>query len=135
MTARDKCCFIYFRDMEKAKLLEPFCFSDHAKGIMRFIQLIEIQSSNLPCLFFFDRIVEGEYVCVPLGNGTASEIMGHIREVFTYIYSRDEVSLSAVKAFGFSKQVGAAGKTVGKSMMKFFQDLIMELLKSLSQAP
>lgn len=135
ITARDKCCFVYFRDLEKAKLLEAFRFSEHAKGIIRFIQLIEIQPNNLPCLLFFERIVEGKYVCVPIGNGTVSEIMGRIREVFTYIYSRSEVSLSSVKAFKFSKQVGVAGKTVGKSITQFAKDVVIDLLRSLAQVP
>jgi hypothetical protein len=49
--AGDKCCLIYFRDIEKAKLLEPFQFTEHAKGVMQLIKLVtsqRIKNKGLP---------------------------------------------------------------------------------------
>jgi hypothetical protein len=133
--AGDRCCFIYFRDLERAKLLKPFSFHEHAKGVMSFVQLVGIQFSSFPCLLFFENIIGDDYVTVGLENGSESDIVSHIREVFAFIYSRSEISLSAVKAFKFSKHVGVARKSIGKNLTQFTKEMIGELLKSITKIP
>ena len=133
--AGDKCCLVYFRDIEKAKQLEPFQFAEHAKKIMQFIRIIKVQPNKLPSLLFFERISSGEFVYVEVENRTVPEIMGLLRELFTFIYMQKEVSLSAVRKFKFSKKVQLTRKTLTKNLMQFSKEMVGELIKSLAKFP
>lgn len=37
-----ECCFVYFRDIEKAKILTPYKYSEHAKWVYPIANLLEI---------------------------------------------------------------------------------------------
>jgi len=133
--AGDKCCFVYFRDIEKAKLLEPFHFTEHAKGVIQFIRIIGVQPNKLPCILFFERVTSGEFVYVGMENKTVPELMGFLRELFAFIYSQKEVSLSAVKKFKFSKQVEINREALGKNLMQICKEMVVDVIKSLYRLP
>lgn len=131
----DKCCFVYFRDIEKAKLLEQFRFVEHARGVMQFIKIIEVQPNRLPCLLFFEQLTSGKYVYVDIENKSVTELVRFLRELFTFIYSQKTVSLTAVKAFRTSKQVRIAKEALGRNLAQFGKEIIGELIKSLTKLP
>ena len=131
----DKCCFVYFRDIEKAKLLEPFRFAEHAKGIMQFIKIIEVAPNKLPCLLFFEQLTSGKYVYIDIGGKTVPELIKFLRELFAFIYSQRTVSLLSVKAFRTSKQVQVAKEALSRNLAQFGKELVGELIRSLTKLP
>jgi hypothetical protein len=143
--AGDKCSIIYFRNFEKAKLLQPFHFADHSKAVMQFIKIIGVQPSKLPCLLFFGQVISSEYVeyvSVPLGGKTVSELMKLFRELFAFIYSRNEVSLSAVQAFNSSERIKITEQTIRKNLAQLSREMLIAsrelfvaLIKSLTNWP
>jgi hypothetical protein len=133
--AGDKCCHVYFRDIEKAKRLEPFNFTEHSKRIMQLIKIIEIHSNNLPCILFFEQLTSGKYVLVGIENKSVSELIRFLRELFTYIYSKKNVSLSAIKTFKTSTQLEITRKVISKNLIQFSREMVSELIKSLTKLP
>ncbi len=133
--AGEKCCLIYFRDIEKAKLLEPFQFAEHAKGVTQLIKLIDIQPNQLPCILFFERITTGEFVSIEIGHKTLAELMPYFRDLFTFIYSQHEVSLKTIKAYRFSKQVKATGSIFIENVKQLSKEIVSDMVKSLAKLP
>lgn len=138
--AGDKCCFIYFRDIKKAKLLEPFQFKEHVRGVEQVIEILDIQQSQLPCIIFFEQITTDDFVLISMEHKTISEYITFFRDLFTFIYSRREISLEAVKAYNSSVQVKTARKNIMSSVAEIFghvrKEFISELVKlSLTRLP
>jgi hypothetical protein len=133
--AGDKCCFVYFRDLEKAKRLEPFRFAEHAKGVVQLTKVMSMRPDRLPCLLFFEQLVSGEVVYVDLKRKTVPELVDLLRELFSFLYSKKKVSLSAVKAFRLSKRIVVATTVLGRNLAQLGQGMAGELLKSLVRLP
>jgi hypothetical protein len=129
--AGDKCCLIYFRDLEKAKLLEPFHFTEHANKVMQLIKIINVPPNRLPCILFFENMSSGKFVYVEIKNKTISELMETWREVFAFIYSKSKVSLSTVRAYDRSKKIGLKKRALSKNISTFSTTMLNELIKSL----
>lgn len=131
----DKCCLVYFRDSEEAKLLKQFRFNEHADRVMQFIKIIDIQPNKLPCLVFFEQIDSGDFVYVDLGKKSVSELMELFRDLFTFIYKQKEVTLSAVKKYKFSQKVQTTRKNISNNLKQFSIEMVSELMKSLLKLP
>jgi hypothetical protein len=133
--AGDKCCLIYFRDIEKAKLLEPFQFAEHATGVTKFIKIIDVQPNQLPCILFFEQITSGEFVLIEVGHKTLAEAMLSFRDIFAFIYSQREVSLRTVKAFRFSTKAKATGRFFMENIKQLSKEIVTDMVKSLAKLP
>jgi hypothetical protein len=64
----EDCCFIYFRDLDRANRLEPFVYSEHAKWLYQLTKLLGIDNDELPCIVFCERIDSGNYLYMNLAG-------------------------------------------------------------------
>ncbi len=81
------CCFIYFRDLNKAKLFEEFQFFEYAERVYSFVRFLGIKYDILPCIVFFEHIDSGKYACVKLASLTEEQIILRLREIFSHMYT------------------------------------------------
>lgn len=125
------CCLVYFRDIERAKLLEPFTFAEHAKGVMSLADVIGLSFNDLPCLLFFEDMLAGDYASISLDKVQMPAVIGRIRGIFAHLYSGKELTLSAVKTLKFSKKIGKVAQTAGKGVIGVGKEVLLDLLKSL----
>ncbi len=98
--AGQKCCFVYFRDLERARQLFPFNFKEHEKGVMKLIDIIDLERNSLPCLLFFENLTANDYASVGIDSGEPSSLIKNIRDVFTYIHAHQDVSMATERANG-----------------------------------
>jgi hypothetical protein len=93
------CCFILFRDLEKAKYLSPFQYAEHIKWVPVIAQAVGARNDELPSLLFFKDLDHGDYVLYKLGNKSTEEIIGELRQIFQVLstYKDPRKKLNALR--------------------------------------
>jgi hypothetical protein len=132
----ENCCFIYFRDLERAKMLTPFDYAEHAQWVYPLVRLINLDLGTLPCILFFEDILSGNYAYIGLKGKSVSEIIHLTRELFGYIkqHSRRR-NLNALRSFNRAQRMQVARDVISRNIFQMGQDLVIEFLKSLVKTP
>ncbi len=79
------CCFVYFRDEDRARGSKNWSYAEHAALVHPIASIIGIPPNELPCLVFFRHIASGEYRRVDLRGISARDMLQAVREVFKYV--------------------------------------------------
>ena len=131
------CCFIYFRDLDKAKNLFPFEYREHTRYVYFIAYFIGIASNKLPCLLFFEKLVSGKYISISLANHTPEEIVVLIREIFSHIRHHTKPSrflrtrpsrLSQLTTFKYSQVMNVAKDKLIQNSTVIVKQALVEFL-------
>ncbi len=124
----DKCLIVYFRDIEKASKFEPFSFEEHSKRIFEFIRILDINTNQLPCLLFFEKMPSGNFVTIKMKASTSKELMLLIRDLFGYLHKQKDVSLNSLRSYSSAMFL----KINPKELFKNVKDVLV-FIKLLSE--
>lgn len=132
----EDCCFVYFRDIEKAKNLIPFSFSEHARRIYPLARLLEIDIDLIPSILFFENLFAGEYVLFDLRDKSVNEIIELQRHLFSYLRQRSrgrplKNPLRYLKSFARARRVSVTRDTLIRNAVQLSRSVLIEVLKSL----
>src|SRR5260370_6423426 len=109
----DDCCFIFFRNLKRARNLSPFQYSEHARRVYPLAKFVGIDFSMLPCFLFFEQIDSGKYVHISLAGQSEQEIIVLVRTIFDFIRQRKTVSqLTRLKSFKHSQTLKITRKAL-----------------------
>jgi hypothetical protein len=85
-------CFVYFRDLNRAKQLLPFSMQEHAEGAIALARFLNVPLGQLPCILFFREIDSGDYICISLADLSHQTINELIRKIFDYLDENSDLS-------------------------------------------
>lgn len=128
--AGDKCLIVYFRDIEKAKNFEPFSFEEHSKRVFEFIRILNINTNQLPCLLFFEKMPSGNFVTIKMKAGSAKDLLIFIRDLFGYLHKQKDFSLDSLKSYNSAVFLKAKPKELFNNVkdVLVFIKLLSELI-------
>lgn len=121
------CCFIYFRDLKKAKDFANFLHSrDQADWASQIVNLVGISDRQLPGFLFFKRIDSGKYMYISLKGLSKQKILVLAREMFEYVRrGKSADQLTKLKGFNYSNRyIIEIGKEVPVEMVKSFAGIV-----------
>lgn len=121
------CCFIYFRNLKKAKDFANFLHSrDQAEWAHQIVNLVGISDRQLPGFLFGERIDSGKYVYISLKGLSQQEILDLAREMFEYVRrGKSADQLTKFKGFNYlSRYIIEIGKEVPVELVKSFADIL-----------
>jgi hypothetical protein len=131
ISGRD-CCFIYFRDLEKAKSLASFNFQEHVRRVYPLMKFLDLQSSWLPCILFFEQLGEGDYVYISLANLSQQEIMALVRQIFDHLRKRKKSTpLAKLKRFRSARRIQMTGRALLRNIVEVGEDVIVKFFQNL----
>jgi hypothetical protein len=126
------CCFIYFRDLSRAKDLLPFDFSEHAQRVYPLAKLIGVDFKKFPCFLFFEVIDSGQYVYISLAGRSQQEIIALARQIFDHIGCRENSEpLTQLRTFKYSQALKVAERVLLQNAVEIGKETLVESLKSL----
>src|SRR5205807_3907700 len=132
MWSGKNCCFIYFRDLNKAKNLIPFQYQEHIHWVYSVVQLFDIEYSNLPCFLFFERLYAKQFLHISLKGLSEQEIIMLTREIFEHLRHRKKISpFNQLKSYKYSQTLHVTGKKIMHQGLLIGRDTIIEMIKSL----
>lgn len=131
----DDCCMIFFRDLEKAKLLQPFTYKEHVKSIPIIAQAAGVRYDEFPGLLFFNDFNDGDFVFYKLGGKSTSDIIRDLREIFQDLSAIDDPrkKLKALRKLQNSHRIISGQKrvlfTLSELGKKMVATIIDEVIK------
>jgi hypothetical protein len=119
--------FVYFRDIERAKNLEPFLSGEHLKWMFPLTRAIPVDFSELPCLLFFEHLESGDYVVFKIGTKSTSEIIALVRQIFDALRVEEPDKIySSLKQFQRAKNLKTNARHLFQKLASFGEKLALE---------
>lgn len=89
------CCFVYFRELDKAASGDEWSFSEHVKAALPIGQMLGIAT---PSIVFFEDIGKNKFAIVPLEGLAAYDQLILLRRIFSVFYRlNDSKPLAKIK--------------------------------------
>lgn len=131
----ESCCFIYFRDLQRAKFLDqPFQYAEHAKWVYPIARLLgeNFKYREIPCFLFFEQIDSGKYLVINLAGSSQQEIIELLREAFGHIQSKPGARpFTILRRFKQAKAYSVTRDKLVKNTTSLGREVIVDLLKSI----
>lgn len=138
ITGKD-CCFIYLRDVKKAKRLVPFKYSEHAQHAYDLAKLFGVDFQIFPCLFFFKEIVPDDlfqfdgkpYVYISLKGLSQQQIVILMRQIFDHLHHNiKSTPLNQLSKFKHAQARQITKQELMKNAAKFGEETFASFLRS-----
>jgi hypothetical protein len=127
-----KCCFLYFRDLVRAKSLLPFDYAEHAQRVYPLAQLMGVHMKHFPCFVFFTKIDSGKYLCISLANRSQQEMIALARQIFDHIdMSKNANALTQLRTFKHVQALRVTKRALFQNAVEIGKETLIEVLKSL----
>ncbi len=85
------CCFIYLRDLDRAKKLAPFDFQEQLERTLTLAHILDLWD-QLPLILFFKQLGTGDYVHLSLANLSHQDIYMLVGQIFEHLRKKPESS-------------------------------------------
>lgn len=126
------CCFLYFRDLEKAKQLLPFDYAEHAQRVYPLAQVMGIEMKQFPCFVFFTKITSGNYLSLSLAGLSQPEMMTLVRQLFDHIdLNKNASAFTQLKTFKRVQAWRVTKRALFQNAVAIGKETLIEVLKSL----
>ena len=86
--------------------------------------------SSLPNLLFFEQIPSGDFVTIDLKNKSAKEIISLSRDLFSFLYKQEDISLNSLRKYKLAKSLRINVEKLVRGLVHFGEVALIEYIKT-----